>query len=402
MSKDNVFDDQELVAFLADEPELLAVADAFVRTKAESRIRRRTYARRLTLPATVAAALIAVGLLAPWSSNAPAIVDRALAAIEGKPVVHAVVVFDTGDELLDARTGKARPLRLSVEQWYDSRTRKARFISRIDGRITDELLIDRGGIGFTRNGRVPGKAVKGRIDAPLATFISGYRQALAAGRAHVRGSGHVAGHAVWWLEVDTGNHGEGETARVAVDKTTYTPILVEKESGGQPIAVYTIESIETLASADGLFRRPRLVNDVQGTTSLGQRTPVTLGHAKELLGGGGLWPGHTIDGMRLVNVSQQDAKTTTVHGSRQATGIVLTYNLGHASKVELAETRLPSTAYGWPTWLATAPLPPHSVYLRASPSVALVNGKTAFITISGITNPQMLLRVIHALRPLDS
>ncbi|HYY64237.1 MAG TPA: hypothetical protein VE688_06470, partial [Gaiellaceae bacterium] len=83
--------DPELLELLADDPELLAFADAVASTRSAApavRPRRRRFAvlaaAALLLGAAVA---IAVALTIPWSHN-PSLVDRALAAVGEQPVLH--------------------------------------------------------------------------------------------------------------------------------------------------------------------------------------------------------------------------------------------------------------------------------------------------------------------------
>jgi hypothetical protein len=82
--------DHEVLELLADDPELLAVADAVaVAGKAPVAVRRRSL--RSGVIATVAAsALLVLALVAPWNHGHASIVDRARAAIGTAPVLHAV------------------------------------------------------------------------------------------------------------------------------------------------------------------------------------------------------------------------------------------------------------------------------------------------------------------------
>ena len=88
--------DPELVRMLADDPELLAIADALVETRREQPASEPVHARRrrrlasVGAAAAVAAAVVAVLLVSPWSGDGGGLVGRALAAIGTGPVLHVV------------------------------------------------------------------------------------------------------------------------------------------------------------------------------------------------------------------------------------------------------------------------------------------------------------------------
>ena len=217
------FADAELVELFADEPELLAIADAIAATtttparahasaSAPSRLRL-PRPSVLTAVALVAAAAVVV-LVAPWQRSHGTLTDMALAAIGTQPVVHVVMETPTGAGLVDIASGNAQPVMQRDEVWYDAARGLRRDVTR-DGSVIldDELETPQG--GFTSHGIVydcawiaahPVAATKARVscnasgdngttphtvprpkptlDPGLAGFADSYRQALASGQAH--------------------------------------------------------------------------------------------------------------------------------------------------------------------------------------------------------------------------
>lgn len=99
--------DRETVETLRDEPELLALADALqiagdaldVPDPAPVRPRTRLRPARLAAVGFAVAAVVGLVLASPWSgSGGPSFVDKALAAVGDRPVVHVVVRYSIVSE----------------------------------------------------------------------------------------------------------------------------------------------------------------------------------------------------------------------------------------------------------------------------------------------------------------
>src|SRR5206468_8878303 len=189
--------DRETVDVLADEPELLTLADALVATKPRRR-------RRLPIvAATAVAAGLALTLLAPWSGGGAPTLARALAALGPRPVVHVI-----------ARTQRPgaprRVAEIQTETWYDTVHRLLHTIVRRNGKVVDDFVLRYftpvrssriSGFVVTARGRrrwigPPGTVVAGLPSPELTDFTTRYRDDLKSGRARIVGRGTVAGRAV--------------------------------------------------------------------------------------------------------------------------------------------------------------------------------------------------------------
>jgi hypothetical protein len=245
--------DRETVEALADEPELLALADALVSTKPR---------RRRHLP-YVAAAAIAAGLtltfLAPWSGSGAPTLARALAALGPRPVVHVV-----------AQT-RLRGAVIRTETWYDTERRLLHEKVRRNGKLADDFVartftpVGSGRLAVlfpAARGRhrwiaPPGPIWLTGLPSPeLMDFTTRYRADLRSGQARVVGHGRVAGRDIVWLEFRRPIW----TIRIAVDATTYEPVLLrtlvgrERRQRGADTRILVAETVPR-AAAD--FRAPR-------------------------------------------------------------------------------------------------------------------------------------------------
>lgn len=242
--------DREAVEVLADEPELLALADALAATKPRRR-------RRLPVVAAGAvAAGVALTFLAPWSGGGAPTLARALAALGPRPVVHVI-----------ART--PRPgAQIETETWYDTVHRLLHTKVRRNGKVVDDFVLRYftpvrssriSGFVVTARGRrrwigPPGTVVPGLPSPELTDFTTRYRDDLKSGRARVVGRGTVAGRDVVWLEFRRPIW----TIRIAVDAATYKPLLLRTIVAGKRRGPDThIVVAETLPLGAANFRAPR-------------------------------------------------------------------------------------------------------------------------------------------------
>src|SRR5919109_3430143 len=176
--------DPEVLEALSDEPELLAIADAVKDTqRAPRRSQRRALSRAAVLVLVGAAALLAV-LLWPSGGGKNPILDRALAAIGNRPVLHLVVREPAGVELVDIHTGRTTMPTYVAESWADRKLKHFHMILRFDGRIVGEVL----------EGANVLKLAK--VDAAYTALWTGYRKALADGTAKIEREGTLYGHEV--------------------------------------------------------------------------------------------------------------------------------------------------------------------------------------------------------------
>jgi hypothetical protein len=347
------FADPELVELFADEPELLAIADAVAETAGvstpqralSSASRRRVRRPSLLWAAALVATAMAVALFAPWHRSSGTLADLALAAIGSQPVVHVVMDVPTGAGLVDIESGDARPLMQRDEIWYDADRSLRRDVTSSGAAILDIVLMTpqgsfsshgivydcawiaahpaaatRAGVSCNAsgdNGTKPRVIARPRptLDPGLAGFADGYRQALASGEAREAGSGELNGVSVDWLVFPTS---DGGTERVALDQRTHKPVMLLGRGFSARIV-----SIETIPYDPGDFARPK-PSDVLEQPSSAESTD---GAAVALSGAAiaasyprAVWAGPEVAGLPLVRVEQVALSASFASGAPSQTG----------------------------------------------------------------------------------
>lgn len=368
--------DRELVELLADEPELLAIADALVATQRREHTVRRPKAAQLrrhwaylATATAVAAAALALLVAAPWRGS-ESLVGRALAAVGDGPVLHVVTQQQLSApggwyQPVSLATGKPLPVTIRQEIWFDQSRDLKKTVTTVNGIAFDQLLETRAG-SFTSAGPVytcawiaahPVAATKARVscnanmqngtkprripeqrptlDLALAGFVDQYRSALASGRATKIGTGQVDGHQVIWLRITVPGQDPAvypRTEEVAIDASTYAPVLV-RTTGAQPVE-FKVREIGTQNYDGALFTRPVLAYPPTGGETAGT-VPIDLAQVPALLGGKALWLGQSWNGYRLVGAERQDLLTGYGAASGRkptpSVGVVLTYAPGGSS-----------------------------------------------------------------------
>ena len=232
--------DLELLDLLADDPRLLAIADAVAATQQPPRrpLLQRT-APRVALVAVVAAAAIVVALTLPHGG--PGIVDRAIAAIGDGRVMHVVADVPTGTVDVDLQSGRRSVQQYRLELWADQQMQRLHAVMSVKGRVVVDLLWPQD----SKSG-----ATIGPIDPAFAALWSGYRKALEDGTATRAGEGVAFGHMVYWLRFKPA---EAKTrgSEVAVDAQTYKPVVYRVYNGVVPVDQHILLAESTdLSSAD--------------------------------------------------------------------------------------------------------------------------------------------------------
>jgi hypothetical protein len=354
----DVFEEPDLVALLADDPELLAVADAIAATSAAGRPR----PWRAAFMAAALVAAVGVAAVAIWErTESPSLVERALAAVGEGPVVHVVIEEPTENVYVDLDSGERRRQLRQTELWIDEGRSLEHLITRIDGRVVDELLVTPELLASpnppvytcawitdhpaaAKRARVscdPKDAHLGyrpQLDPALAAFVDGYRSALEQGKAREVGTGELEGKSVTWVSF------AGEwTADVAVEEDSGKPLQVRR--GGR---TYDVLMLETLSSSESNFRapdrdRPR---PVAGTAGTERSIPVT--DAPRWVPDA-LWAGPAVRAFPLTHVELQFP--TTGYGPHSARpverGVGVELQYGHDAPVVIQQSREPQMAYGW-------------------------------------------------------
>lgn len=195
--------DAEVLELLADDPELLAIADAVAATQPKPRVtrkRRRLVVRAAILAAAAIAAVVAV-LAAPQrhsggvlgggvDSARAAILTRALAALGSGQIMHVVREGPAGTHYVDLKTGKRTPAVLREELWTNRHGTRLHLVERVNGRVVGDL----------RPGDGPG-VYAGPNSPDFISLWTGYHAALVNkyAPAELGGRGTVDGHSVRWI-----------------------------------------------------------------------------------------------------------------------------------------------------------------------------------------------------------
>jgi hypothetical protein len=235
--------DAEVLELLADEPELLAIADAVSATqwKGAASKRRRFVVRGAILVAVAVAAVVAV-LAAPQShsgsvlgggpgSASAAILTRMEAAIGSGQIMHVISEGPAGTSYFDLKTGKRTPAVLREELWTNRHGRAVHLVERVNGRVVGDLRPGDPHVGIYQGPQTP---------AFLALW-TGYHAALENkyAPAELGGRGTVDGHSVYWIRFPVwynqncppptkpfcGKPSGLLQTEVAVDTHTYMPVL---------------------------------------------------------------------------------------------------------------------------------------------------------------------------------
>lgn len=232
----------ETIELLQDEPELLALADAITATQ---RVRLRVRAKPLTVTmvAAIAVAAIAVAILVP-TNGGMSLQGRALAAVGDESVLHARIEhLDSRDFDIDLRTGKATPVRVEVESWYDTRTRRL------------QLVVRRNGAQLTIASSNPRAAAAqaaelAALDPATENLLSDYRAAVRTASAST--TGHPAlqvDHGLVKGELRLNKHGRPTSWRSRTTGTTWHILKLNSLSSIAAVAPPHRPQTQTLSAA---------------------------------------------------------------------------------------------------------------------------------------------------------
>lgn len=381
--------------------------------------------RRIGAATVAGVAVLAVALLSLWDDG-PTLVDRARAAIGERPVLHVVIEHPARvPELVRIADGTPVPRVARSEIWFDSSRDLKKTIDTLDGDIVGELLESREG-GFTRGGRVytcawiaahPVEATKARVscdasgengttprDVPeepptledaLAGFVDGYASALASGRAREDGRGTIDGREVVWLALPAA---ERHAQRVALDASTYKPVLVQTEDGE---ISFRISTIETLPFERAYFSMPEREVTLAGGT--GRMTDITFGEAPAALGGAAYWVGETWGDYRLVATRRVEISSRVAPGERRrASGVEFEYaHVADGSTFTLRESTTCLVRWGW----TCDPHDPRKAGTMATELIPRLRIGDVHVAIwgllgsSGTAQPLEIARALHPVTP---
>jgi hypothetical protein len=345
------------------------------------RARRRSRTRRLPLVvAAVVAALsaVALGAFDVLDRGSPSVVERALAAVGDRPVLH--VVFRGAapvDAVINRKTGIERNgVWPESSFWYDP-DRGLHVVTRIG----DVVLQDT----YSPTGKVE------EFDQ-LALLARNYTEALASGRASVAGEGDVDGAPVFWIRVtETTTHGvtngqrrEYTLAReVAVSQTGYRPVATRTTIDGRPDGrpIQRIAAFETLAAGNGDFSAPPAPPQPNLGVLCCSTHETTLAAEASLIGQRPLWLGDTFAGLPLRRVARLDAQTKKPDAS-EFTGTISALELFYGS---LDEHGQPDLQQPHARVIEGKPLSVFLTHFATAPEGwAFINGAMASTTQDGV------------------
>jgi hypothetical protein len=437
-----VWTDPELADLVADDPELVAIADAILATGPTTAVRtRRSVPIRLGLLAAAVAGLAALILVSPWTGGGPGLADRALAAIGDGPVLHVVTRLPDAVSYVDIGTGATHQVFDRQETWYDRGRGLVHTITRRPGGTMFDDVLETPQGSWTPAGQVidctwiaahPRQATKLRVscnasgkngtkphvvprpvptvDPALGAFLDGYQHALADGRATATGAGIVEGRRVIWLTFRFGH----ETESVALDASTYRPLLVRDASGTWH---YRILSIDTVSRAAANFVRPTPTDRRKEATSGGTvaRTQVAVDRdaARRTLPGA-LWLGSSFRSLPLAGIERSTLRTSFAdrHAAPRL-GIGLQFAYGPSASVgipertthpfvQLWESSRPQFAFWWPALQGYVPSPGTIVTRGAfgrSGSPGFLVRRGVYVTLWA-SSPKLALAAARALTPI--
>lgn len=345
----SAYEDYEVVELLADEPELLAIADAVAATQSRTRGRRR-WPRLAALAAVIGVVAAALAVMPQRGDDNPLLAD-ALAAIGRGPVLHARIEARLPEtHVVELATGRTVPQTISIEYWFDEqRSRLATVVRRGGVPVERFLATPAGTVSGGGPVRTAGLSTP-TLDPALAGFVTRYRGALESGAAQVVDEGRLGGRDVVWLQLRQGSTRE----RVAVDAESFAPVsVVPLDPGDRPTAIsWRVQMIETIARVESNFAVPQLRAPRPYRGDVRRSQPLSSAQVHQVVRWPGLWLGESWNGLRLSSLELQTLTRGYPPGSgehrRQARGLRLRYAVdGGAQSVEISQAPFPEPAYAF-------------------------------------------------------
>lgn len=341
-----VLADREVLELLADEPELLAIADAVAATQPPRRRRRRP---RIVAFAAALLVVVAIVALVPQQGHDDPLLSNALAAIGPRPVVHAVIEARLPqNDVVDLGTGRRQPQTVSLEYWYDESQRRLRTVVR-RGRVVVEEFLQTSSRSVSGGGPVQAAAGDPVLNPALAGFVTGYREALSSGEARIVARGELRQRKVTWMQFDAG----ATRQRVAVDAESSIPIwLTPLDRSGRPTPPsWDVRVVETVARVEANFAAPtqRAPRPVRGDVR--DSRPASFAQAPRAVGWPVLWLGRTWRGLRVTSLELETVSRGFAPGSGRASergrGVSIRYAAAGAGYVAISQARVPEPAYAY-------------------------------------------------------
>lgn len=333
--KRGFYEDAEVLELLSDEPDLLAIADAIAETQA---LRQRRRPRpTLLAAAALLLAVVTTGTLALWPANSSGLIDRALAAVSGAPVLHARFEQVRQNEVtLNLATGVEVPTRINVETWFDERHGQLRSRVVRNGFLVADVVR-------------PAAVSRPPADRAVLEFTSGYRAALENGRVRLVPRG---GAAISKIIVEVSPRHREE---VTLDPRTNKPAQIASPSGTWRVQLIVAQPRREQDFVPTSTSQAPVRGEVRASEPLSART-ITSTRIP--------WPGRAFVGFTLSQAYDDRLSATFANGAqRPGTGIRLIYRRDAAPRdtIVIQIATRPEPAYGFTEGRLTVsfnPIPP--------------------------------------------
>jgi hypothetical protein len=259
----------------------------------DARRRRPVLVGSLAGIAAAAAALFVLVLFQPWSTDSRTFLERALAAVDDGPVIHAVLRGDWGGTNVNLETGERTPVHGENEIWYDAERRRIRVASRLGDTVIHENVYE-----------------KDSASPELIALGRDYKAALESGSARTAGEDVIDGERVTWVVVLARMlpHGDGKlrewTVQVAVSNDTFKPVATQDFVDGGKAgrgSLQRVIKVEALSRSEVDFGG--LSSPIEGPFNAGE-DPLTREAVAGVLGRTGVWLGEEHAGLRLARVGE--------------------------------------------------------------------------------------------------
>jgi hypothetical protein len=258
----------------------------------DARRRRPVLVGSLAGIAAAAAALFVLVLFQPWSTDRRTFLERALAAVDDGPVIHAVLRGDWGGTNVSLETGDRTPVHGENEIWYDARRQRIRVVSRLGEAVIHDKVYE-----------------QDRASRELIALGRDYKAALASGSARTAGEDVIDGQRVTWVVVvsEVVPHAGGPlrewTQQVAVSNETFKPVATRDAVGGKPArgTLQRVLKVEALPAGDVEFGAP--ASGIEGPFTAGEE-PTTREAVADVLGRAGVWLGEEHAGLLMARVGE--------------------------------------------------------------------------------------------------
>ncbi|MGA9761693.1 MAG: hypothetical protein WBQ14_04655 [Gaiellaceae bacterium] len=193
-----------------------------------------------------AAAVFAAALLWP-SAGKHSVLDRALAVVGDRPIIHVTYRVKQNYAFVDLRTGRRTLVFAQHEEWLDP-----------SGALRSAYKDGTGHLHVTV--LAPGKGtLSGHQRETYSGILDGYRKALENGSATLSAKTRFRGRDIYWVRfkgqrmLNVSGHKsryQDWALEVAIDATTFRPVYLYETINGRPQAVtgQEIVSVETLPS----------------------------------------------------------------------------------------------------------------------------------------------------------